>query len=90
MIEQGTLPGLKLFPAGLALLAVLVGAECVRAGATHYDQYETTGSIAGPTTPTDLVAAELDPVFTQKLAQRWRAPYERTHAATTQLRDRDN
>lgn len=90
MIEQGTLPVVKLFPAGLALLAVLVGAECVRAGVAHYDQYETTGSIAGKAAPTDLVAAELDPVFTQKLAQRWRAPYERAHAVTAQLPDRDN
>jgi hypothetical protein len=88
MIEQGTLPGVKLLPAGLALLAVLVGAECVRAGAAHYDQYETTGSIAEPAAPSDLVAAELDPVFTQKLAQRWRAAYERSRAAIAQ--DRDN
>jgi hypothetical protein len=90
MIEQGTLPGVKLLPAGLTLLAVLIGAECVRAGAAHYDQYETMGSIAGSATSTDLVAAELDPVFTQKLAQRWRAPYEHSHAVTAQLRDRDN
>jgi hypothetical protein len=87
MIEQGTLPAVKLLPAGLALLAILVGAECVRAGAAHYDQYETTGSIAAPATPGDLVAAELDPVFMQKLAQRWRAPYERSHAVTAQDRD---
>jgi hypothetical protein len=90
MIEQGTLPGAKLLPAGFALLAVLVGVECVRAGSAHHEQYETTGSIAGSATPADLVAAELDPIFTQKLAQRWRASYERSHTATAQLRDRDN
>ena len=90
MIEQGTLPGIKLLPAGLALLAVLIGAECVRAGVDHYDPYETTGSIAGAATSGDLVAAELDPVFMQKLAQRWRAAYERSHAVAGQLQDRDN
>jgi hypothetical protein len=90
MIEQGTFPGVKLLPAGLALLAVLIGAECVRAGVDHYDPYETTGSIAGAATSGDLVAAELDPVFMQKLAQRWRAPYERSHAVTGQLRDGGN
>lgn len=90
MIEQGTLPGLRLFPAGLALLALVIGAECVRAGAAHYDPYETTGSIAVSAAPADLVAAEMDPVFMQKLAQRWRAPYARSHAATGPLQDRDN
>jgi hypothetical protein len=90
MIEQGTLPGVKLLPAGLALLAVLIGAECVRAGVGHYDQYETTGSISRATTAGELVAAELDPVFMQKLAQRWRAPYERAHVVPAQLRDGDD
>lgn len=60
--------------AGLVAVAVLIAAECVRAGAGHYD--DVTGSI---TAPTELVAAELDPVFVQKLAYRMRAPYVRAH-----------
>lgn len=90
MIEQGTLPGAKLLPVGLALLAVLIGVECVRAGVTHYDRYETTGSIgAGTATGSDLVAAELDPVFMEKLAQRSRAPYARAHPLTAPPLDRE-
>ena len=88
MIEQGRLRGTDFFPAALALLAVLIGVECVRAGVAHYDQYETTGSIAGAATPSELVAAELDPVFMKKLAQRSRAPYEHAHPLTA-LRGQD-
>jgi hypothetical protein len=68
----------KFWPAGLAALAVLIAAECVRASVGHSD--DITGSIAAPT---ELVAAELDPVFVQKLAYRMRAPYARAHGFGT-------
>jgi hypothetical protein len=61
--------------AGMAALTVLIAAECVRAGVGHYDD-DTTGNV---TTATDLVAAELDPIFMQKLAYRMRAAYMRAH-----------
>ena len=64
----------KFWLAGLVAVAVLIAAECVRAGVGHFD--DVTGSVAAPT---DLVAAELDPVFVQKLAYRMRAPYVRAH-----------
>jgi hypothetical protein len=85
MMEQVMSRGAKFGPAVLALLAVLIGAECVRAGVSNY---EATGSIVAATAPTDLVAAELDPVFMQKLAQRCRASFERAHAMSVQQRDR--
>jgi hypothetical protein len=77
---------------GLALVAVLIGAECVRAAVSHH---ETIGLVAessvpaapaAPVAPANLVAAELDPVFMQKLADRWRGPYERSRRSTTQAR----
>jgi len=68
----------KLIIVVLALVAVLIGAEYVRAGGDHRDGFEIA--------PSDVVAAELDPVFTQKLAERMRGPYARTHAFTTQAR----
>jgi hypothetical protein len=77
--------GVKLIPAGLALIAVLIGAECVRAGVGHYD--DATGSIAVTAQTTQLVAAELDPVFVQKLALRSRAPYQRAHPWALRPRD---
>lgn len=68
--------------AALALVTVLVWAECVRAGVERDD---ITGTVAAPAA--ERVAAELDPVFTQKLARRWLAPYRRAHAALAARND---
>lgn len=65
---------IRFWLAGLVAVTVLIAAEYVRAGVGSYD--DVTGSI---TAPTDLVAAELDPIFVQKLAYRMRAPYVRAH-----------
>jgi hypothetical protein len=56
----------------LVLVAVLIGAECVRAAVTS-DRAEAQSS-----SPASLVAAELDPTFVQKLVDRMRAPYLRS------------
>ena len=84
MTTKVVMTGARLIPAGLALIAVLIGAECVRAGVGYYD--DTTGSIPEAAV-SDLVAAELDPVFVRKLALRSRAPYERAHPLSAQPRD---
>ena len=63
-------------PLVLALLAALIGAGYQRAG-THHDA--TIDSFAAPTSAAATVPAELDPAFTQKLADRMRGPYERSH-----------
>ena len=72
----------KFMAAGLAVMAVLIGAECVRAGVVHYD---VTGSIAQSASATALIAAELDPAFAQKLVDRVRGPYERSRVARMRL-----
>lgn len=64
--------------ATLVLAAFLIGAEYVGAAV---DPPDVTGSIT-ETAPVSLVAAELDPVFMQKLAQRSRRAYERSHPLT--------
>lgn len=56
----------------LALVAVLIGAQCVRAAVAGGAVLEDSSS------PMSLVAAELDPSFVQKLADRMRAPYLRS------------
>jgi hypothetical protein len=61
-------------PLVLALLAALIGAEYQRATvhpATTLDSFAASSSA-------DAVPAELDPAFMQKLADRMRAPYERS------------
>lgn len=72
--------GAKLLSVGLALAAVLIGAEYVRAAGSHHEVDSAVEEIS----PTDLVAAELDPAFVQKLAERSRGPYERSHRAIAQ------
>ena len=53
--------------------SVLAGAHCARAAATDQKSVETmVPSVL-------LLPAELDPVFQQKLVQRIRGPYERSH-----------
>jgi len=65
----------------LAMLATVIGAECVRAAAKHHETIKT-----GIDTPsyTNFLAAESDPLFQQKLAKRIRGPYERAHPAQPQ------
>ena len=62
-------------PLVLALLAALIGAEYQRA-TFHSDA--TVGSLAASSSSIGTVPAELDPAFTQKLADRMRGPYERS------------
>jgi hypothetical protein len=65
----------------LALIVVLIGAEYVRAAASHRD---TIGGGVESGVPAALVAAELDPVFMQKLTDRSRARYQRSHPLNAQ------
>ena len=62
-------------PLVLALLAALIGAEYQRA-TIHSDT--TTDSFTASASSAGTVPAELDPAFTQKLADRMRGPYERS------------
>jgi hypothetical protein len=62
-------------PLVLALLAALIGAGYQHA-TFHTDT--TISSFAASPTLADTVPAELDPTFTQKLADRMRGPYERS------------
>jgi len=73
----------KLVAVGLALVAVLIGAEYVRA---EVYQPGTDGTIAEFASPAGLGAAELDPIFAQKLVERVRGPYERSHRLMAQAR----
>lgn len=57
-------------PLILALLAVLAGAGYGRLAIHHAPSGDSAASAA------DTVPAELDPAFTQKLADRMRGPYE--------------
>ena len=68
----------KLIIVALALVVMLIGAEYVRAGGEHRDGFEVGAN--------DSIAAELDPVFAQKLVDRMRGPYARSHLTTTQAR----
>lgn len=81
--ERGTIMRAKLVAVGLTLIAVLIGAEYVRAAADQPAKYE---NVAESTSPAGLVAAELDPVFAQKLVERVRGPYERSHRLIVQAR----
>ena len=57
-------------------LSVFVGVHSVRAAATDREWAETmVPSVL-------LLPAELDPTFQQKLVQRIRGPYERSHPLT--------
>jgi hypothetical protein len=73
----------KLGAVGLAVVAVLIGAEYVRAAV---DQPETYVNVIDFASPAGLVAAELDPVFAYKLVERVRGPYERSHRLIAQAR----
>ena len=79
-MQAGETMSPKLAVFALVLLAVVVAAECVRAGG---DRAEATFDAV---TASDFVAAELDPVFMQKLADRMRAPYVRAHRASVLAR----
>ena len=68
----------KLIAAVIVLLA-LFGAECVRAAINHHD----TTVVAIPSYA--FVPAEVDPIFQQKLAQRVRGPYERSHPGSPEM-----
>jgi len=52
---------------------MLAGVHCARAAATDQDSDKTTVPSAL------LLPAESDPIFQQKLVQRIRGPYERSH-----------
>jgi hypothetical protein len=62
-------------PLVLALLAALIGAGYQHA-TFHPDA--TVDSVAASPSPADTGPAELDPAFTQRLADRMRGPYERS------------
>ena len=83
-MQRAVIVRAKFVPVALALVAVLIGAECVRAAVSHH---ETIGSAVESAGPADLVAAELDPVFAQKLAARSRRSYECSHQLTASTRD---
>jgi hypothetical protein len=83
MTERTTIMRAKLVAVGLALAAVLVGAEYVRA---EVHQPGTDGTIVESASPAGLGAAELDPIFAQKLVERVRGPYERSHRLIAQAR----
>jgi hypothetical protein len=61
----------------LALVAILIGAECVAAAVKHQHDDEVVA-------PASLVAAELDPAFMHKLTERMRGFYERSRQASAQ------
>lgn len=67
--------------AAVIVLLVLFGAECVRAAINHQETIKTVVAIPSYA----FVPAELDPVFQQKLAQRMRGRYERSHTAGPQM-----
>jgi hypothetical protein len=69
----------KPMAAGLAIMVVLIGGECVRAAGDHHT-LDVEAML-----PTELVAAELDPVFVQKLVDRMRAPFLRARAFALQI-----
>jgi len=66
---------MKLFSIGLTIAAVMIGAEYVRAAVGHHDQARAAAPMS---------AAELDPVFVQKLAEQWLRPYRGRHDAVVQ------
>ena len=76
MTAQIAIQSTKFWLAGFVAISALIAAECVNAGVGSYGYDDVTGSIAAPT---DMVAAELDPIFVQKLAYHMRAPYVRAH-----------
>jgi hypothetical protein len=82
MTERASIMRAKFMAAGLAVMAILIGAECVRAGVARYD---VTGSIAQSASATALIAAELDPTFAQKLVDRVRGPYQRSRVTPVRL-----
>ena len=71
MTQQTTTTRMKILSIGLAIAAVLVGVECVRAAVSHHDSARAVVSVPA----NDRLAAELDPVFVQKLSERWSRPY---------------
>jgi len=79
-MQAGETMSSKLALFALVLLALVVAAECVRAGGDRLD------ASVDAVDASDLVPAELDPVFTRKLADRMRAPYVRAHQAQTLAR----
>lgn len=59
----------------IVALVALIGAQCVGAAVKHH---ATNADLSAPSAAA-LPAAELDPVFQQKLVQRARGPFERAH-----------
>jgi len=59
-------------------LLILIGAGSVRAAVNHHLVGKPSEAII------TLPAAELDPAFQQKLADRMRGPYERAHQGLAQ------
>jgi hypothetical protein len=56
-------------------LVVVFGAKCVSATIHDHETAQTSVAVS----PCASVPAELDPVFQQRLVQRARASYERSH-----------
>jgi hypothetical protein len=64
----------------LAGLTVMVGVDCVRA-ASHHDTIGFEDEISSA----ELLPAELDPAFQQKLLERTRGRYDRVHPLAVRL-----
>ena len=71
----------KVLAITIAAFATAVGAECVRAAVNHHG---TINTVVESHSYADLPAAEMDPVFGQKLAQRMRGSHERAHSTVPQ------
>jgi len=70
----------KLIIATMALLAMFA-AKCLSAAIHNYETIETSLSVPSYA----FIPAELDLVFQKRLAQRTRAPYERSHPVSSQM-----
>lgn len=75
-MERAMMGRTKFISAGVALLALL---NVVNGSQAAVNQSERAGSAVEPISSTALGAAELDPVFGQKLTDRVRGPYQRSH-----------
>jgi len=66
----------------IVALSVLAGAECVGAAINRHEGIEAV--IAVPASAV-LPPAELDPAFAQKLVERMRGPFERSHHSNSHM-----
>ena len=88
MIRAKTSMRSQAIAALLAGLTVMIGGECVRAAAAHYDTFGM--DVTGTVEPSAMFGpAELDPAFQQKLLERARGRYERVHLLNMQFPQQD-